>query len=101
MKTEAAVLSIVLCAASAEPAAPEVLLRSPSRNVELRLTLGEGGRLAYTIALGARPGPVVLLPRPHRVVDLWSDEDRGRHDGVVATTVPARSGTVLVCDPVR
>lgn len=41
------------------------------------------------------------LPRPHRVVDLWSDEDRGRHDGVVATTLPARSGTVLVCDPVR
>jgi alpha-galactosidase len=41
------------------------------------------------------------LPGPHRVVDLWSDEDRGRHEGVVATTLAARSGTVLVCDPAR
>ena len=41
------------------------------------------------------------LPEPHRVVDIWSDEDRGRHDGVVTTTLPARSGTVLVCHPLR
>jgi hypothetical protein len=41
------------------------------------------------------------LPGPHRVVDLWSGEDRGRHEGAVATTLPARSGTVLVCDPAR
>ncbi len=41
------------------------------------------------------------LPGRHRVVDLWSDEDRGLQDGAVTTTLPARSGRVLVCDPVR
>ena len=41
------------------------------------------------------------LPGPHRVVDLWSDEDRGRHDRAVTTTLPARSGRVLVCDSQR
>jgi alpha-galactosidase len=39
------------------------------------------------------------LPGPHRVLDLWSDEDRGRHDGAVVTELPARSGRVLVCTP--
>jgi alpha-galactosidase len=41
------------------------------------------------------------LPGPHRVVDLWSDEDRGRHDRAVTTTLPARSGRVLACDSQR
>lgn len=49
-------------------------------------------------------GPRTLsfpLPGPHRVLDLWTGEDRGRHDGAVATTLPARSGRVLVCRPLR
>ena len=63
MKTPTAVLllSLLACAPSADPATPEVVLRSPGKSVELRVTLGEGGRLGYTIALGARP---VIEPSP-------------------------------------
>jgi alpha-galactosidase len=40
------------------------------------------------------------LAGPHRIRELWTAEDRGRHaGGVVALDLPARSGRVLLCSP--
>jgi alpha-galactosidase len=41
----------------------------------------------------------VPLPRPLRVVELWTDEDRGRHEGSIQVGLPPRSGRVLICTP--
>jgi alpha-galactosidase len=37
------------------------------------------------------------LPQPCQVRELWTGEDLGRRSGEIATTLPARSGRVLVC----
>jgi alpha-glucosidase len=57
MKTPTACLSFLLLvgAASADPAAPEVVLRSPDKKVALRVALAAGGQLDYAITLGGRP----------------------------------------------
>jgi alpha-galactosidase len=61
-----------------------------------------GRRIACLLNWDGAPQSLSFpLPGPHRVVDLWSDEDRGRHDRAVTTTLPARSGRVLVCDSQR
>jgi alpha-galactosidase len=40
------------------------------------------------------------LGGPHRIRELWTGEDRGRHAGdVVAVDLPARSGRVWLCSP--
>jgi alpha-galactosidase len=40
------------------------------------------------------------LKGPHRLRELWTNEDRGRHDGgPVSMTVPAHGGRVVVCTP--
>jgi hypothetical protein len=40
------------------------------------------------------------LAGPHRIRELWTGEDLGRHaDGAVALDLPARSGRVLLCAP--
>jgi alpha-galactosidase len=40
------------------------------------------------------------LAGPHRIRELWTGEDRGRHaGGAVALDLPARSGRVLLCAP--
>jgi len=40
------------------------------------------------------------LPGPHRVRELWTGEDRGRHEaGPVSIDLPGRSGRVLLCTP--
>ncbi len=83
MKTTAAFLSLSLlaCAAAAGPGAPEVVLRSPDKNVELRVTSGEGGRLSYAITLGGRP-VVALSPLGIKVdgVDLGQGSALGHVD---------------------
>jgi alpha-glucosidase len=63
MKKRSAFLSLALLAgtASASLGAQDVVLRSPDMNVELRVTLLEGGRLGYAIALGGQP---VIAPSP-------------------------------------
>ncbi len=63
MKTCSALLSLALLAgtASVSLGAQDVVLRSPNKNAELRVTLLEGGRLGYAIALGGRP---VIEPSP-------------------------------------
>jgi alpha-galactosidase len=41
------------------------------------------------------------LKRPHRMREIWTNEDRGRHEGgQVSLTVPAHGGRVVVCTPV-
>jgi alpha-galactosidase len=41
------------------------------------------------------------LKGPHRLRELWTNEDRGRHEGgQVKTVVPAHGGRVVVCTPV-
>jgi Alpha galactosidase C-terminal beta sandwich domain len=40
------------------------------------------------------------LTRGHRVRELWTGEDLGRREGTSSLTLPARSGRVLICDPV-
>jgi alpha-galactosidase len=40
-----------------------------------------------------------MLPGPHRVRDLWSGEDVGRHAGVYTSSLSGRSGRVLICTP--
>jgi alpha-galactosidase len=48
-------------------------------------------------------GPRTLsfsLPGPHRLRELWTGDDRGRHPGgVVSLDLAARSGRVLLCTP--
>jgi len=63
MKTCPFVLVPVLLAgiASTAPPAQDVLLRSPNKNVELRVTVREAGRLDYAVTLGGRP---VVEPSP-------------------------------------
>jgi alpha-galactosidase len=40
------------------------------------------------------------LPGAHRLRELWTDEDRGRHEGGrVSMTVPAHGGRVVICTP--
>jgi alpha-galactosidase len=40
------------------------------------------------------------LKGPHRLRELWTNEDRGRHDGgPVSMTVPAHGGRVVLCTP--
>jgi alpha-galactosidase len=40
------------------------------------------------------------LKGPHRLRELWTNDDRGRHEGGrVSMTVPAHGGRVVVCTP--
>jgi alpha-glucosidase len=67
------------CAALAGPAVPDVVVRSPGRNVELRVALGDAGRLDYSVSLGRQP---VMGPSPLGIrvdgVDLGQGATLGR-----------------------
>jgi hypothetical protein len=40
------------------------------------------------------------LPGAHRLRELWTDEDRGRHEGgKTSMMVPAHGGRVVICTP--
>ncbi len=55
MKTSIASLSLLLAASAAGAGSPEVLLRSPDKDVALRIAPGDGGRLTHSITLAGRP----------------------------------------------
>jgi alpha-galactosidase len=70
---------------------------------ELGVGTAEAGGRRLVFVLNAEDTPrtrTFRLDRPHRLRELWTDEDMGRREaGEVTLTLPARSGRLFVCAP--